>query len=285
MRGSRCGTPRRNGQQSAQRLSKQTAEISHMSYPVGRTELYQWGQDATFGATAVLHYIMGPRGAVGFVKDLICDVTTSLVGTTTVPEIQVGISSGDFTYGRYRLGTTAILGYPVAPHRARDEAWTGNPPVTLADFAGHVVLDGGPVTSQGVAGGSYGTVVPSGRIPAGPLTVTNVVNGTANVCRVYLNGLTPAPGGLLVGSTVLVQGVSGATGANGKQTISAIDTTSISNGGPQWIELASATFGGTYTSGGFVMPIVVVTLQAGVGGSPAGGGFARVEIEWLTQEH
>jgi hypothetical protein len=37
-----------------------------MSYSDSDVELFQWGQDATFGATTVVHYINGPRGKVGF---------------------------------------------------------------------------------------------------------------------------------------------------------------------------------------------------------------------------
>jgi len=249
-----------------------------MAYDISDVELYQWGQDSTFGATSVLHYIVGPKGKVGFVRDMLVDVTTSLVGTTAVPEVQVGISSGDFTYGRYRLGTTASNGYGVGPHRAGGEYITGNPPRLASDFASHVVLDGGPLTSAGIAGGSYGTVVPKGRIPASGWTVTNVINGTANVCRVFLNGTLPAKD-LLTGQLVTVQGVAGATGVNNNITaISAIDTTNY-----QWIELSGTTFGGTYTSGGFVFLAVVVTLLAG-NGSGAGGGHVKVKIQWLGAE-
>ncbi len=247
-----------------------------MSYNTPDIQERYWPQDATFGGTGVTHQIMGPRGKVGFVRDLIAEVTTSLVGTTTVPELLVGISSGDFTYGRYRLGTAITTGYGTGIHRASAEFITGNPPRVAADFASHVVLDGGPLTSQGIAGGSYGTVVPNGRIPAGPLLVTNVINGAANVCRVFVTGLTAPPGGFRVGMTVLVQGVAGATGANGVVTISAIDTTNYA-----WIELTGTTFGGTYTAGGWVMPIPIVPALAGVGGTPAGGGIVGVKIQWV----
>lgn len=251
-----------------------------MSYDISKVERYTWAEDATFAATAVTHNIMGPKGKVGFVKDISVEVTTSLVGTTSVPEVMVGISSGDFTYGRYRLGTGLTTGYGTGVHRASMELITGNPPRVATDFASHVVLDGGPFTSQGIAGGSYGTVVPTGRIPAGPLQVTNVINGAGNVPRIFLNGLTPAPGGLSVGQKVLVQGIAGATGSNGLVSISAIDTTAIANGGPAWIE-TSGTFGGTYTSGGLVVPQICVTLKANGAGSGAGGGIATVEIEWV----
>lgn len=248
-----------------------------MAYDQADIELWQWAEDQTFGATGVTHQILGPKGKAGFVRDIMVDVTTSLVGTTTVPEIQVGISSGDFTFGRYRLGTSASAGYGTGMHRAGMEPWTANPPRTLADYTGHVVLDGGPFTSGGIAGGSYGTVIPAGRIPAGPWTVTNVLLGvTASSDRIFLNGLSPfnAP---IVGQKVRVQGVNGVNSTvNAVVTVAAIDTTNYT-----WIEVTSMTFSGAYTGGGTVMPLVIVTCLAGVGGSPAGGGIVRVKIAWM----
>lgn len=249
-----------------------------MNYANPDVELFAFAEDATFGATSVTHQIIGPRGKVGYVRDILVDITTSLTSTGTVPEVRIGISSGDYTYGRYRLGLTAsTTSYGTGMHRASVEAWTGNPPRTLTDFPGHVVLDGGPLTSQGIAGGSYGTVVPAGRIPTGPWTVTNVILGTtASSNRYYVNGLEAAPGGVSVGQKVLVQGVAGVNStANGILTVAAID----SNSPPQWIELTSQTFSGTYTSGGWIMPIVIVTGFAG-GAGGGGGGIIRVKIAW-----
>lgn len=244
-----------------------------MSYELAQNQEYTY-IDATLGATSVVHYIVGPRGKVGFVRDISVDVAVALVGTTTVPEIDVGISSGDATFGRYRLGSTAILGYGVGPHRASTEPdVTGNPPRTGAVYAGHVVLDGGPLDSN--------NRVPLGRIPQSGLQVSNVVNGTGNVARIFLNG--PLPQNLAVGQLVQVIGIGGATAsgmtvgtlANGYAPISALSTTQ------NYIELSGTTFGGTYTSGGVVNPICVVTCAAGVGGTPAGGGQVRVEIQWV----
>lgn len=239
-----------------------------------KSDIEEWSYtDATFGGTSVVHYVIGPKGKVGFVRDIIVDVTTSLVGTTTVPEIDVGISSGDATFGRYRLGSTAILGYGVGPHRAScDPGITGNPPRTAADYTGHVVLDGGPLDAN--------FRVPAGRIPQSGLQVTNVVNGTANVARIFL-GLMPQ--NLAVGQLVEVIGVLGATASgmttgtllSGRAPISALSTTL------NYIELSGTTFGGTYTSGGMVNPITVITAAAGVGGTPAGGGSLKVKIQWL----
>jgi hypothetical protein len=253
-------------------------------------ETYEFGHDQTFGATAVLHYITGPRGCVGFVRDVQVDVTTSLVGTTTVPEIDVGISSGDATFGRYRLGTAASganAAYGTGPHRASSEAIPGNPPRSATDFAGHVVLDGGPLSTAGsIAGGSATSQNPIGRIPAGPFTVTSVVNGTGNVARLVLKEGIDI--NLKVGQLVTVQGVSGATGANGVNVaISAIGglggaQSNIPNPGTNYIELSGTTFGGTYTTGGFVTINTVITCLAGVG-SGAGGGYVRVTIDWYGQ--
>lgn len=253
-----------------------------MAYDISDVELYQWGQDATFGGTSVTHWITGPRGKVGFVRDVLVDITTSLVGTTTVPEIDIGFSAGDSTYGRYRLGTTAGVGYNVGSYRASEELITGNPPRTLADYTGHVVLDGGPFTSVVLAGGSSSTVVPKGRIPASGWTITSVVQGVdSSHCRIFAVGVNPgAPfKDLVVGQLVNVQGVSGGgTNANANnQAITAIGTNN------DYIEVAQ-TFSGTYTSGGNVWLPIPITLKAGTGGSTAGGGYVRVKIQWIGPE-
>lgn len=247
-----------------------------MSYEMPDVRVYDWmtTADQTFGATTIAHYIQGPKGKVGFVRDIMCEVTTSLVGTTSVPEIDVGISSGDATYGRYRLGTAIGTGAAVGSYSASDEPdIVGNPPRLGSLFANHVVLDGGPLTSAGVVGGTYLTVVPQGRIPASGMVITNVLNGTGNVPRIYLRD--PIPPQLVTGQLINVVGVQGATGTNGVQLV--ISAISAANG---YIE-TSGTFGGTYTGGGVVNIVTVVTGKQGSGGSPAGGGNIRVIIQWV----
>ena len=94
-----------------------------------------------FGNSTLAFNYIGPKGREGHVEDIVADVTTAMVGTTAVPEIDVGTASGDTSYAQYRLGTAAGSGYGTGVHRASQEAWTGNPPITLSDFAGHVALN------------------------------------------------------------------------------------------------------------------------------------------------
>lgn len=258
-----------------------------MSYDNPDTVTYFW-TDATFGATTVNHFITGPKGKVGFVRDIEVDVATALVGTTTVPEIDVGIATGDTTYGRYRLGTAVGAGYPVGSHKASNEpAIVGNPPRTANDFAGHVVLDGGPLFSTGIAGGSFGTVAAQGRIPASGRVINNVVSGTGGVVRLFMRD--PVDPQIVVGQTVNVSGVQGATlGGNSfayQATISALSSNAVNPANPNWIELTGVTFGGTYTGGGLLDIVTWVTNKAGVGGTPAGGGTVRLKIEWVGQNN
>ena len=253
-----------------------------MSYENTDIREYSWGVAETVGATTVLHYIVGPRGKVGFVRDISVDVTTALVGTGGVPEIDIGFKSGDFTYGRYRLGVTAILGYPVGLWTASNEAITGNPPRTLQDYAGHIQLDGYPLGNVGIAGGSFSTVAPLGRIPASGNPITNVVNGTANNWRVFLRD--PLPPALLVGTTGFLVNVSGVVGGVTGGTAAGIRNAAVvapvaAALANNWIELPF-TFGGAYTGGGFIDFVTVVTELAGTTG-PAGAGAVRVVIEWV----
>lgn len=148
-----------------------------MSYESAENVTYTFN-DATFGGTTVTHNIIGPRGKVGFVRDIEVDVTTTLVGTTSVPEIMVGTASNDATYGRFRLGTTTIAGYTASAAYRAGLLTTGNPPRVYSDFTSHVVLDGGPLgTSGSVGGGTWTTVNPAGRIPANTAAVITCRNG------------------------------------------------------------------------------------------------------------
>src|SRR5260370_4499652 len=98
---------------------------------------------SAFGATTATFNYIGPKGREGHVEDIVVDITANMVGTTTVPEVDVGTTSGDVSYARYRLGSAAGTGYTAAatPKRAQQEAWTGNPPIVLNDYAGHVALN------------------------------------------------------------------------------------------------------------------------------------------------
>lgn len=138
--------------------------------------------DATFGATTVAHNMIGPKGCTGFVRDIVVDVTTTLVGTTTVPEIDVGTASGDPTYGRYRLGTAAGTGFATGIHRAGQEATiVGNPPRNSQLYTNFVVLDGFPYSATVGVGWA-------GRIPADTAFVITSKAGT---------GGSPAGGGIV----------------------------------------------------------------------------------------
>lgn len=258
-----------------------------MSYDISDVEMYEFAEVAGFGGSTKSFTIVGPRGKVGFLRDMMINVTTSMVGTTTVPEMQVGISAGDFTYGRYRLGTAIGTGYNAGVYRASAEAITGNPPRLLSDYSGHVVLDGGPLTSKGIAGGSFGTVVPQGRIPASGWLIANVTEGynggtsvNSSYSRIFVNpfGLnaTQPLKDLTVGMTVSIQGVLGSTSVNANtQAITTIDTTNY-----QWFEV-NQSWSTAYTSGGIVWLNTFLSLAAGTGGSPAGAGIPRWKIQWV----
>jgi len=254
-----------------------------MAYELSDIKTYEWGAD-TFGTTGFLHYIVGPRGKVGFVRDLMVDVTTAMSGTV-VPEIQVGITSGDVTYGRYRLGSTASSNYPVGTYVASNELWVGNPPRNLQDYADHVKLDGcgagggtSSFTSSGVAGGTFNTVLLPGRIPASGMAITNVVSGTASAWRVYTRD--PLPYNLANNQLINIHGAAGVTGGNSggtnfiQQKISGLSLTN------NYFEVSGSTFGGTYTGGGTVDFVTTVTGLPGTG-SGGGVGYVRVMIEWV----
>lgn len=132
---------------------------------------------AAFGATSEALAIKGPKGKTGLVKDIRNYVTANMVGTTTVPEINVGSAASVVgtlltEYARHRLGTTAILGNTAAgtPYRARALAAgkannAGGLPPTLDDFTGHVALETAKIPADTVV--YISRVAGSGGTPAG----------------------------------------------------------------------------------------------------------------------
>lgn len=142
-----------------------------MSYDRPQRETY-YLPSGTYGATTASKTLIGPAGKKGTVRDIIMIPSADNVGTTTVPEITVGASAGATEYARFRLGTTAILGYTSAagPRRARAltgnaAGYTGSAPPVLSDFAGHVALETAkiPADTAFVISGKAGV----GGTPAG----------------------------------------------------------------------------------------------------------------------
>jgi hypothetical protein len=113
-----------------------------MSYDMPIKERYVM-PSATYGSVAAQQIIRGPKGMKGIVRDITVIPTVNIVGTTTVPELNVGATAGASEYARFRLGTAIITGYTVAQgtRRARALATTTTTPPTLTDFAGHVALE------------------------------------------------------------------------------------------------------------------------------------------------
>lgn len=94
-----------------------------------------------FGNSTTAFTIRGPKGKRGVVRDIEVETTVAMVGTTTVPEVNVGNASGDASYARFRLGTAAGSGYGTGVKRASSlVAGNGKPPVN-EDFTGHVKME------------------------------------------------------------------------------------------------------------------------------------------------
>lgn len=123
-----------------------------MSYDNPQKETYVFPSSA-FGATTESRKLLGPKGKKGIVRDIRTYLTADAVGTTTVPEINVGTAASDAgaikaEYARHRLGTAAGTGNTAAgtPYRARAlcasaQGNTGGKPPALNDFTGHVQLE------------------------------------------------------------------------------------------------------------------------------------------------
>jgi hypothetical protein len=93
-------------------MSYERVGCQTIRYTVGNDTPIQFGADGE----AKSYVFIGPPGKKGLVRDIEVRVTEDMVGTTTVPEVNVGdapsdLGSLDAEYARFRLGSTAILGY------------------------------------------------------------------------------------------------------------------------------------------------------------------------------
>lgn len=139
----------------------------HVSYANPIRMTYEFGtnvqQALEFGAAGetVAYEFVGPKGCRGLVRDIEIEVTENMVGTTTVPEINVGAAATvaatpSVDYARWRLGTAAGTGITTAvspnPQRASRhiktiaEPGSGGKVSTL--FSGHVALETAYITAD-----------------------------------------------------------------------------------------------------------------------------------------
>ena len=158
-------------------------------YDRPQQEIYDTGvTPVQFGADgeAVSYKFIGPPGKRGLVRDIEVLITEDMVGTTTVPEIGIGDAASDLgsldnEYGRFRLGSTAILGYtttsgPTNPFRAsslvnsRNEVGaTTLPGKQSVRFSEHVALEKAFIPADApfwisLVPGSGGTETGAGRV-------------------------------------------------------------------------------------------------------------------------
>lgn len=146
-------------------------------YDDAQREVYYF-PSAAFGATTDSKKLIGPKGKKGYVRDVIAIISADMVGTTTVPEIAVGTSQGDATYGRFRLGTAVGTGYTSAssPRRASQvggNTLTDGTPV-FEDFTGHVKMATSPIPADTAF--FFSRVAGVGGTPAGTGEVYLVVD-------------------------------------------------------------------------------------------------------------
>lgn len=146
-----------------------------MSYDTPQKEVYVLPSSA-FGATTESLKIKGPKGKKGLVRDIRTYLTADCVGTTTVPEINVGSAASDAgavvaEYARHRLGTSAVAGNTAAgsPYRARalvlSGKYTAGIPLTLSDFTSHVELEKAYIPADTVV--YISRIKGAGGVPAG----------------------------------------------------------------------------------------------------------------------
>ena len=152
---------------------------------------------SAFGATTAIKAFQGPPGKKGLVRDIRVGLTAAAVGTTSVPEVCVGTSAtvADSTYARFRLGTTAILGYAAGEYRARSlcqnaQGRTGAWPAQLSDFANHITLEGNNGSVPPAASSTCsGAVAAANQIAVAAGNQTNIPTYIPADTAFYISGL------------------------------------------------------------------------------------------------
>lgn len=150
-------------------------------YETGLVTAVQFGADGE----AKSYEFIGPKGKKGLVRDIEIEITEDMVGTTTVPEIGVGDAASDLgsldnEYARFRLGSTAILGYGTAltPNPVRASSFVDSlnevgattlPGKQSTDYSEHVALEKAWIPADtpffvSLVPGSGGSETGAGRI-------------------------------------------------------------------------------------------------------------------------
>lgn len=163
---------------------------------------------AAFGATTVSKKYQGPPGKVGLVRDILVYLSAAAVGTTSVPEVDVGTAASDSSFARFILGTTAIAGYAAGEYRARSlcanaQGRTGSFPYQLTDFANHICLEGNNASVPPNSGACSLAIPAANQITVNGNTQTNMQTRLPADTAFFITGLagvggTPAGTGDIV---------------------------------------------------------------------------------------
>jgi hypothetical protein len=149
------------------------------TYDRPQTERYTFSAIG-FGGTTTSKEFQGPPGKKGLVRDIMVYLSIAAVGTTTVPEIDVGTAASDSSFARFLLGTTLILGYAIGEYRARTlcqnaQGRLGSYPFQLTDFANHACLEGNNASIPANGPGTCSLATPAASlITVGGLTQTTL---------------------------------------------------------------------------------------------------------------
>lgn len=154
-------------------MSYERVGCQTIRYTIGNDTAVQFGADGE----AKSYTFIGPPGKKGLVRDIEVRITEDMVGTTTVPEVGVGDAASDLgsldnEYARFRLGSTAILGYATTAFT------TGN--VRASSLATDSINEPGAATLPGRQSTNYSehAVLEKAFIPADTAFYISLVPGS-----------------------------------------------------------------------------------------------------------
>ncbi len=218
-----------------------------LEQPRRLADVYLWRNFATVGARASEYEVCVPfANQAGTLRYAVYGFREYVGGVLHLGRIKEGLvvrNTWHNAAGVAKSGdwTTTAHGAIAGPGTAAFSNTAGD--TISATVTGHTLL----VRAYTNVNGGFGVVSIDGdataanRLPMVLPTDFHAISGVANngsgACRVTASGH-----GLATGATILVEGVAGATGANGAFTVTAVDANTV--------DLQGSMFGGTYTSGG-----------------------------------
>jgi hypothetical protein len=221
--------------------------VESLQTPPRLADVYLWRNFATVGDRANEHEVCVPfANDAGTLRYAVYSFREYVGGVLHLGRIKEGLVVSNTWHdagGVTKTGTWSTTSHGAIPGPGTAAFSNSAGDTIAATMSGHTLVLRAYTNTNGGFGLAAidGDYTAAHRLPivvaADFAAISGVVDNGSGACRV-----TSAGHGFATGSTVIVENVAGATGANGTHTITVIDADTF--------DLDGSTFGGAYTGGG-----------------------------------